>query len=213
MDVILEPILLTGYIATYAGQSCLSVSLFLSLVNDIISSYDTFLVSKFSNRVQNPTSKSMRTAWRKTGDAILTTDMVLMAEKTSKKSALWGPIFWQALHNLSAFFDPQRNRKKMLEMFVLLPFVLPCRTCRIHAHESVRRMRNVLVAARTRGEFVNAVVELHNFITHRIKPVNVRRIYKMPWKKGVHPFTVKIALSLLRNHGRSSHLRIHQLEL
>ncbi len=189
--------------AIEGGSSCRSVSLWLSDVGHIVRSADSTLMYHF-HQPQSPSPATLRENWTRASAGALTPALLAKARGAIGKPAVWGPLFWQALHNLSTFFDYERTRGHLLQAFALLPFVLPCRMCRVHAQDSVTRMGNVLHAATTRGEFVNAVVELHNFITRQLKPAQHRLLYPLPVEHPRRRLTVKTAQRLVQHHEYSS---------
>lgn len=202
-SVILSPIILSGAMAIEGGSSCRSVSLWLSDVCHIVRSVDPTSMYHF-HTPHSPSPATLRENWIRANVGALTPAMLATARDAVGKPAVWGPLFWQTLHNLSTFFDYKRTRDHLLQAFALLPFILPCRMCRVHAQENLARMRNVLRAATTRGEFVNAVVELHNFITRQLKPTHQRLLYPLPVEFPRRRLTVQTAQRLVEHHGRSS---------
>ena len=121
---------------------------------------------------------------------------------------LWGPVFWQALHDTSAFFL-RRRRAAMLRVFEQLPAVLPCSTCRRHIAINLASMRDELRSARTRLQFVDTVLRLHNRVSSMLKGAGRALHYPLlsasdEVAAAGGELTTAAALRMLRTHGRSS---------
>ena len=194
-----------GAMATEGGSSCRTVSLWLCNIAHLIRSVDPTALHHF-HPPHTPSLTTLRLRWQRACAGRLTPAILAQARGAVDKPAVWGPVFWQALHNLSAFFDYGHTREGLLQVFHLLPFVLPCRMCRVHAQDNIIRMSHVLHSATTRGEFVNAVVELHNFITRQLKPPQHRLLYALPVEHPLRRLTAARARRLVRDHGYSSAL-------
>ncbi len=124
--------------------------------------------------------------------------------KNVRNSSIWGRVFWQALHNLSVFFDgSERKREILLSVFSMLPFVLPCRRCRIHVQANLQVTQPELKKAENRESFMNAVISFHNLVTIQLKPETRRKVYPLVvLKSEINAF--KRAAQMVNNHGRSS---------
>ena len=123
------------------------------------------------------------------------------AEADAKASGMWGPIFWQGLHNISALYT-HRTRESMLTMWSMLPYVLPCRPCRIHVLKNLSDTKNQRLATRSRMEAVNYVITLHNLVTSQVHRDDPEIIIYYPML--TEEPSIEDALTFVKNHSRSS---------
>ena len=115
-SVILSPIILSGAMAIEGGSSCRSVSLWLSDVCHIVRSVDPTSMYHF-HTPHSPSPATLRENWIRANVGALTPAMLATARDAVGKPAVWGPLFWQTLHNLSTFFDYERTRDHLLRAF------------------------------------------------------------------------------------------------
>ena len=126
------------------------------------------------------------------------------AKRKASKLSGWGPVFWQGLHDLSALTRLEQNsRRSFTAVLVLLPAILPCINCRNHIrnHITSDEFHLRLFSATTRLDYVNYVIDLHNFVTQSKYSATVCKLY-------VHidvQCCRKIALNYVQDHGRSRH--------
>lgn len=90
-----------------------------------------------------------------------------LARYLSRSSKNWGPWVWMMLHVCSCFYTPE-ERSQSMEMLELLPYVLPCRPCRVHVRENLVTSAAARASAWTRREFVNYVIMLHNTVSAQV---------------------------------------------
>lgn len=205
----LRPVALAGLMAAISPtNSPRSVSLWLKLVNTVVSAQAPGAMDVYREPKDPEVRAHLVRAWVRACRpwALLSRADHRAASSAQGNSNRWGPVFWQALHNLSALFSLGQLRLHLLEIFKLLPYVLPCRVCRLHAQDNLVRMRNVLVRANSRAGFVNAVVELHNYITRHLKPAKVALMYPIPFAEptGRLRVTLRVALDAVADHSHSS---------
>ena len=193
-------VLLACACAIYGTGSPRSVGLFLELSVKTIRDYDPFCLEVFRSPL--PCNKStLESSWKNLCAHRLDHSDWKRAHKAVKYASSWGKLFWQALHNLSALFT-ETSRESLLQVFFLLPFVLPCRNCRVHAYENISAFRVSLEESRSRYEFVNTVIDLHNYITLQIKKPDTWKVYDhIPEGGASH---VSTTLKILRSHGAST---------
>jgi hypothetical protein len=114
----------------------------------------------------------------------------------------WGPVMWQALHDLSVFFDCRGASRPLKTLLQTLPALLPCAKCRKHVAGHLIALAAPIAGANTRMAFVDVVTDFHNRASIEIKGIDAARIY--PMLSELRPQTLIETLVLLRNHGRSS---------
>ena len=198
-----HPIVLAVACAIEGSGSCRSAALFAQLVERILRSYNPHTIGHF-DRPEPCRVQPLRKAW--TLACTLSANDWIVARRATGRTSLWGKIFWQALHNMSALFTP-KTHSLLLHVIHLMPFMLPCRECRMHARANVAAFDGALRLAKTRGQFVDIVIELHNFVTTQLKPKSSRKLYAMlpqPRRGYRHRLTVAAALIFVRLHGYSS---------
>lgn len=142
--------------------------------------------------------------WRRATGLRSSTSTLRLA---ARDPARWGPIMWQALHDLSAFYSARTASCLRTLLRHLLPAVLPCAKCRRHVADHLYALRETFARAKTRVAFVDAVIQLHNCASRAIKGPGRAMIYpplaESRALSGPKASTEEL-LVLLRNHGRSS---------
>jgi Erv1 / Alr family len=204
----LDPIALAGAMALVGdGNSILSVLHFVSLIVEIVRKRDPYAMMAFSyDKTSSENREEMLRQWIIACSplSLIGPNQIIIARASKGNSTKWGPTLWQALHNLSAMFTPS-CRRSLLEVFQMLPFVLPCRSCRLHVQDSLIHTFPALEVSNNRFNFVNAVVRLHNFITLRIGSHRKLLLYEEPFiSLNLEKVTMRTALNAIKNHGRSS---------
>jgi len=110
---------------------------------------------------------AVKEAWgRETG--FMDWDGALSASADGRR---WGPAYWQALHDLSCFYSPDRHTEA-IDIIRLLPVVLPCRKCRIHVRQNLISLRSTIDSVRSRTDYVNLVISLHNRVSLQVVEVS-----------------------------------------
>ena len=124
------------------------------------------------------------------------------AARFSNRMELWGPALWQALHNISIFYDRALFRF-FRRVFEWLAFVLPCAICRIHVGRHIKMDKSALL---TKQDFMNFVINLHNTVTISKYEPSVGIIY--PRIKIGPLFIEEISFleKLVAEHGRSKRM-------
>lgn len=177
-----------------------SVGAFLELTVSVLRGHDPTCLEAF--RSPFPCSKStLESTWKTLCAHRLDQSDWQRAHQAVYNASSWGKLFWQALHNMSALFS-HRSRDDLLQVFFLLPFVLPCQNCRNHAYENISLFRLALEESNSRRKFVNTVIDLHNFITLQVKEPDTWKVYDhVPEGGNSH---VSETLKILRGHGAST---------
>jgi hypothetical protein len=124
----------------------------------------------------------------------------------TQNSQRWGPVFWQALHNLSCCFETVR-KKEMRDLFRWLPYVLPCRPCRIHILENLAVTYQARMDIHSRKSCMNYVVRLHNMITKQLSNQSKPQLI-FPLLLSVDVANIRIAFESVRNHDKSTVVKV-----
>jgi hypothetical protein len=153
---------------------------------------------------KTPNRSSLREAWKCVTEGKLNKSHWIKASSAAHLPDVWGPIIWQALHNLSAFFEfSDMTVKRLCAMFETLPYILPCSRCRLNLCSIIQDTIASLKQSSRRLEFINHVIYLHNAITIDLKPFKSRKIYRtISCKSGDISFAR--AIKLIQGHGRST---------
>ena len=88
----------------------------------------------------------------------------------SKKSSLWGPLFWRFFHEMASRSPNvfNANQQNTARSFISsIPFMLPCRPCRLNSYAEIKE-RNI-IRIRKREDFVRFFDRLHCAITARLR--------------------------------------------
>ena len=187
----MHSIFLLVALAIEGSGECRCVSAAAKLVADV-------LLVKFVPPVRC-THLGLRNAWK---EVFNDEDAWIRAAQAVKQKALWGSLFWQGLHDLSAFFS-LKTRKSILGVFKLLEFILPCRDCRVHTKNSIDSLHDALFKASNLADFLDAVIEFHNLVTLMI-PTKPLIYCRLPANVDRELLTRSQALQFVINHGRSS---------
>jgi hypothetical protein len=127
------------------------------------------------------------------------------ALQASMDNHLWGPVYWQALHDVAALYEPGHHRA-VCGIFECLPFVLPCRKCRRHVVHLLQKFQTMLRAADSRPKWINITVCLHNAVSLRVKgPMRAKLYTLLPPEQEV---SIKEALVLVSHHGLSTRVEL-----
>lgn len=153
---------------------------------------------------KKPTKNEVEKAWYssfrgKTGISLVSQRLLSKeAERYSGNMDLWGPAVWQALHNISIFFEPQLF-ENFRYGFLCLAYVLPCVICRLHVKRHILIKRELL---HTKTDFINFVINLHNTVTKSKYDRSIAIIYPQ-LSASVFTNDTLVLENLVANHGRS----------
>lgn len=97
---------------------------------------------------------------------------------------LWGPSMWKSLHYIAAAYDDQPSntvRNNMKTFIQVLPFILPCDTCKDDAYNYIKHI-NIDDAVKNKTTLVHFFYMFHNDVNKRLnKPqIQFNNILKDP---------------------------------
>lgn len=80
----------------------------------------------------------------------------------------WGPSGWRFLHLISFCYEPENQKESVRELFAMLPFVLPCKFCRVSLSEYM--VEDPLEPAlHSRGTLSKWLWRIHNCVNEKLR--------------------------------------------
>ena len=124
------------------------------------------------------------------------------AKKMARSISSWGPMVWQGLHDMSAFYVP-RNHTYFRDLILTIPYVLPCIICRMNARRHIRPVADELISECTVIQYMNVVISLHNQVSLDKYATDDAIIYpSLPLMWELSPPSTKKLLEIINHHSR-----------
>ena len=84
----------------------------------------------------------------------------------------WGPSSWRLLHSITFAYTPTRDRDAIKELFLTLPFVLPCKFCRTSLQEYIE-LEPLEPALKSRDALTKWLWRIHNHVNAKLRDQNL----------------------------------------
>lgn len=112
----------------------------------------------------------------------------------------WGPEFWRVMHAITFLYPDEPSvddQTRMLTLFRIMPFVLPCSLCGMHFAEAITGKYQISEKVLASRENLSRwLVDVHNDVNRRIEKQTVqyervKRFYTMDSDCPLRPLEVK----------------------
>lgn len=80
----------------------------------------------------------------------------------------WGPSGWRFLHQITFAYDPKTQRSALESLFTNLPFVLPCKFCRAHLTQHMKK-ESLKPALESKESLTKWFYEIHNLVNAKLR--------------------------------------------
>lgn len=133
-----------------------------------VKSPSPFLLISENNNNNNNTNTSNTPFNSSSQKDLYKTQQLILNSSPGMATFIWGPLFWQLLHDVSVVYDKywnqwdQEQKKKMNSFWSILRHILPCKYCR----ESYKKF---FTQDKPSYPFVKWTFELHNKVNAKLK--------------------------------------------
>ena len=115
---------------------------------------------------------------------------------------MWGPMVWQGLHDMSAFYITERH-ECFMDLLLIIPSVLPCAICRMNARGHMRPFLKILHSRCSVVDYMDVIISLHNEVSLDKYDVDEAVVYPaIPQTLEVLSSSTERLLEMIRNHSR-----------
>ena len=80
----------------------------------------------------------------------------------------WGPSGWRFLHQITFAYDPKTQKTEIRTLFENLPFVLPCKFCRAHLTQHMKK-ESLESALQSKETLSKWLYEIHNRVNSKLR--------------------------------------------
>lgn len=80
----------------------------------------------------------------------------------------WGPSGWRFLHQITFAYEPSTQKPSVRSLFQNLPFVLPCKFCRAHLTQHMKK-ESLESALESREALTKWLYEIHNLVNAKLR--------------------------------------------
>ena len=107
---------------------------------------------------------------------------------------IWGPPFWFSLHSVTftyPFHPDEEDKARVKNFFHSLPYVLPCKICRVHYSEHLRD-HPIEGSLDCRADLVKWLIDVHNTVNQMLgkRTYTLEEVLQIYEEKHGHPISL-----------------------
>lgn len=80
----------------------------------------------------------------------------------------WGPSGWRFLHQITTAYEPRTQKTAVQALFTALPFVLPCKYCRAHLTQHMKK-EPLAPALQSKDTLAKWIYTIHNHVNAKLR--------------------------------------------